>query len=93
MLTDDRLEELKREVALRGRGLDPDYTPLQEEADSFSYAQENNIKTEPVAVHGGGGSDDVGFLDNINSAISSPTPMEDLRKYESKLDQVNNIVI
>lgn len=28
-----------------------------------------------------------GFLDNINSAISSPTPMEDLRKYESMLDQ------
>ena len=28
-----------------------------------------------------------GFLDNINSAISSPTPIEDLRKYESMLDQ------
>lgn len=85
MLTEERLEQLKNEVALRGRGMDPVYTPLHEEADSYQYVREPE-KEKPLFPAESSSKSGNGPLDNINSAISSPTSTEDIRKYESMLE-------
>ena len=80
MLTEEQMQQMYKEDKFLARGIDPNYTPLQEEADSFQYAQEPDLP-QPNTEHGGGGTDtDKNWLDNINSAISKPTPAEDLRK-------------
>ena len=87
MFTEEQMKQMYKEDQFLARGIDPNYTPLQEEADSFQYAQEPDLP-QPNTEHGGGGTDtDKNWLDNINSAISKPTPAEDLRKYEALLDQ------
>lgn len=85
MLTEERLEQLKNEVALRGRGMDPVYTPLHEEADSYQYVREPE-KEKPLFPAESSSKSGNGPLDNINSAISSPTSTEDIQKYESMLE-------
>lgn len=86
MFTEEQMKQMYKEDQFLARGIDPNYTPLQEEADSFQYAQEPKLP-QPNTEHGGGGTDtDKNWLDNINSAISKPTPAENLRQYESLLD-------
>lgn len=87
MLTEEQMQQMYKEDRFLARGVDPNYTPLYEEADSFQYAQEPELP-QPNTVHGGGGTDTAkNWLEKIDSAISKPTPAEDLRKYETLLDQ------
>ena len=55
MLTEAKMQQMYEEDKLLARGLDPDYTPLQEEADSFQYAQETELP-QAKPGHGGGGT-------------------------------------
>ena len=94
MLTDAQMQQMYEEDKLLARGLDPDYTPLHEEADSFQYSQETDLP-QAKPGHGGGGTDDVKWYQDVgnnignyvSSKLNQPASVEDLRRYEALLDQ------